>query len=106
MLNCKLPNKLTPLAHKYLKGIIKQILHGVYRGSSAINFPSVLAVGLLPLTLRVRGNRPHSQYLGENRLYYFPSNHVVFVYYSPTPYINIKYFSSLENFPIFETEIV
>ena len=94
MLNCKLPNKLAPLAHKYLKGIIKQILHGVYRGSSAINFPSVLAVGLL----RVRGNRPHSQYLGENRLHYFPSNHVVFVYYCFNEYLGLMYGNFKMNF--------
>ena len=40
------------------RGIIKQILHGFYRGSRGSIFPSVLATGLLPLTLRVRGNRP------------------------------------------------
>ena len=45
-------------AISYVIGIIKQILHGFYRGSRGSIFPSVLATGLLPLTLRVRGNRP------------------------------------------------
>ena len=54
-----------PKLNKYLIGIIKQILHGFYRGSRGSIFPSVLATGLLPLTLRVWGNRPVASTSGE-----------------------------------------